>query len=214
MFENQASPQRIDHALEMQRSNIGSHHSESGTNFADLLAAESNAVVIGGRRMSGIRRTRYSHVEHFKAWEKVVRFIVNVIKISVLLILYIVVKNLEVAHKVDKIRQKWTSDVLLFYNYFLFTMTCLVLAMRVTKPQALFVFESFIFGILVLIFTFYSVKFFLKGFNMYEDPPKDELQKEPESYFLYGVYLTCFIVNAILLAGVIYVLCYIAVMTF
>ena len=109
-------------------------NSESGTNFADLIAAESNAVVIGGRRMSGIRRTRYSHVEHFRAWEKIARFIVNVIKISVLLILYIVVKTLEFRQRVDKIRQRWTSDVLLFYNYFLFAMTCLVLAMRVTKP--------------------------------------------------------------------------------
>ena len=88
---------------------------------------------MGGRRVSGISRTRYSYAAHFKVGQKVLRFIVNVLKISVLVILYLVVRNIEIKRKVDKVRKEWTCDVLLFYNYFLFFTTCLFLALKVTK---------------------------------------------------------------------------------
>ena len=74
----------------------GSMASESGGNFADLLAAENNAVFMGGRRVSGITRTRYSYAAHFKAWQKVLRFIGNMLKIFVLVILYLIVRHIEV----------------------------------------------------------------------------------------------------------------------
>ena len=123
-------------------------------------------------------------------------------------------RNLEVKQKIDKIRQEWTCDVLLFYNYFLFMATCLILALRVTKNQTLVLIESFLIGIMVLIFTYYSIAFFIRGLYMYEDLPEGEVRKMPESYFLYSVYLICFSMNAIFIVGVLYTLCYIALMTY
>ena len=131
-----------------------------------------------------------------------------------MVILYLVVRNLEVKQKIDKIRQEWTCDVLLFYNYFLFIATCLILALRVTKNQTLVLIESFLIGIMVLIFTYYSIAFFIRGLYMYEDLPEGEVRKMPESYFLYSVYLICFFMNAIFIVGVLYILCYIALMTY
>lgn len=123
--------------------------------------------------MSGVTRTRYSHIEHFKCTQKVLRFIGNVLKISVLFILYLVVSSLDVKQKVDRIRQKWTCDVLFFYNCFLFVTTCLLLAFKVTKYQALVMVETFFFAVLVAIFTYYSMSFFVRGMFMYEDLPKN-----------------------------------------
>ena len=67
---------------------------------------------------------------------------------------------------------------------------------------------------MVLIFTYYSIAFFIRGLYMYEDLPEGEVRKMPESYFLYSVYLICFFMNAIFIVGVLYILCYIALMTY
>ena len=141
------------------------------------------------------------------------RFLINVLKISVLLILYIVVANLDVKQKADRIRQSWTCDILIFYNYFLFTITCLVLALRVTKNQILVLLESSAFGLSIIIFTYYSIEFFVRALQMYEDLPEREQRKETEDYFLYMVFLICLVLNTMCIICVLYVLCYIALMT-
>ena len=72
-------------------------------------------MYMGGRRISGVRRTRYSHTEHRERWDKVGRFIMQSLKLLVLLILLLVVRSFELEHRVDIKRQRWTCDVLLFY---------------------------------------------------------------------------------------------------
>ena len=212
-MENQASPQRIDNALEA-RSMPGSVASTSGTNFADLLANESNAVFVGGRRLSGISRTRYSYTEHFKVGQKVLRFVVTILKIFILVILYVIVRNIEIKQKADKVRQEWTCDMLLFYNYFLFFSTGLLLALKVTTNETLVLLEMIMFVIMVVVFGFYSIGFFVRGFYMYEDLPDNETSRAPESTFLYVVYLACYVCNMILIIILIYILCYVGLMTY
>ena len=70
---------------------------------------------------------------HFNAWKKVLRFAINVLKIFILVIVYLVVRNIEVKDKADKLRQEWTCETLLFYNYILFFAICQSLALRVCK---------------------------------------------------------------------------------
>ena len=91
------------------------------------------------------------------------RFIANILKIFVLVILYLVVRNIEVKQKADKVRQEWTCDVLLFYNYFLLFATCLFLALRVSTNQTLVFVEMVLFGIMVLVFTYCSIALFVRG---------------------------------------------------
>lgn len=59
-------------------------------NFADLIAQDD--LLLAGRRVSGIRRTRYSYTEHFNAWKKFGRFAINILKLFILVFAYLLVK--------------------------------------------------------------------------------------------------------------------------
>ena len=94
--------------------------------------------------MSGMRRSRYSRGAHFKSWKKIIRFFINILKIFVLVILYLIVRNLQIQQKIDKRRQEWTCSILLFYNYIFLAAISLSLAIRVTTNQTLLVIETII----------------------------------------------------------------------
>ena len=49
---------------------------------------------------------------------------------------------------------------------------------------------------------------------MYEGLPDSEINKMPESTFLYSIYLACFFLNTIFIIIVLYMLIYFAVMTY
>jgi len=68
--------------------------------------------------------------------------------------------------------------------------------------------------IVMLFFTYYSISFFVRGLLMNENLPNSEVQKVPESYFLYIVYLVCFSINTIFIIAELYVICYLAIMTY
>ncbi len=110
-----------------------------------------------------MRLTQYSYSEHFKAWEKVIRSAINILKLLTLFILYLIVKHMDVKQKADKRRQNWTSEVLLFYNQIFFIAICLVLLLRVSKNQTVVVATSIAIGCVASFFVGKSIDFFIRG---------------------------------------------------
>lgn len=53
----QASPSRIDEAMEMRSQSSSIMGVEHVHNFAEVIQADQNAVIIAGNRISGIRVT-------------------------------------------------------------------------------------------------------------------------------------------------------------
>jgi len=128
----EASPVRIEFAGRVVSSR-NQEESPSVHNFGDLLAHEDNSIFMGGRRVSGMRRGRYSYSEHFNAAKKFARFAINILKLFILVIIYIVVTQIDVKQQIDIRRRGWTLKVLRFYNYTFFLAICLGLALRVSK---------------------------------------------------------------------------------
>ena len=71
-----------------------------------------------------------------------------------------------------------------------------------------------VMGITVVYFAFESMRLFANGMNLYSDLPDSEVKKMPKSLLLYAVYLVCFFCNTVLICFVIYVLVYLAIMTY
>ena len=164
--------------------------------------------------MSGMRRSRYSRGAHFKSWKKIIRFFINILKIFVLVILYLIVRNLQIQQKIDKRRQEWTCSILLFYNYIFLAAISLSLAIRVTTNQTLLVIETILLALVTIFFTFKSISLFLDGMYLYEDLPDHEVNKNPESIVLYIIFILCFLSNLFFMIVVLYFLCYLGVMTY
>ena len=114
-------------------------------------------MYLGGRRVSGVTRHRYSYTEHFKMAKKVLFFIVELIKILFLAILYLIVKHINVEKKADLRRKEYTCTVILFYNYMYICAVGLILALRVTKNQIISLFWAVCLGILLAITSYKSV---------------------------------------------------------
>lgn len=88
----------VDRALEMRSQSSSVATSELVVHsFADVIQEDNNAMFVGGRRVSGVRRTRYSQSEHSRKWRKVGLFVLRSLKLLVLLILYFVVKHFSVS---------------------------------------------------------------------------------------------------------------------
>ena len=69
-------------------------------------------------------------------------------------------------------------------------------------------------GILVIVFAYYSIGFFVRGFYMYENLPASEISRAPESTFLYCVFIACYTCNTIFIIILLYVFCYVGLMTY
>ena len=90
----------------------------------------------------------------------------------------------------------------------------LFLAFRVTKQEKLAAVLMLTLGLLVIYFAINSVYFFFWGMNLYDDIPESETRKLPESILIYTIYLICFVANLICVSVCLYVLCYLALMTY
>jgi len=96
----------------------------------------------------------------------------------------------------------------------MFAAIILVLAFRVSTNQKLAIALMATIGCLACYFFIRSLQYFVWGVNLYKELPASEINKFPESSLLYIVYLACFTVNVVLLACMVYVICYVAVMTY
>ena len=67
---------------------------------------------------------------------------------------------------------------------------------------------------MLVIFAYESVQFFFDGQNLYQDLPDEETKRMPESTLLYVIYLACFACNTLFLIVFLYVVTYIALMTY
>lgn len=143
-----------------------------------------------------------------------IRSIVSILKLFALFIPYLIVKNVEVKQKADLRRQIWTTEILWFYYCTLFVAICLFLAFRVTKNEKLAAVLMICLGCVVIYFAVYSVYFLIWGINLYHDMPKSETGKLPESILIYATYIICFFANIVCVTICLYVLCYVALMTY
>lgn len=209
-----ASPTRIDQAIEMITPSSSVAGSMVVTNFSEVLQNDANSIFVGGRRVSGVRRTRYSYSQHFQAWNKVLRSIIHIAKLFAFIVPYLIVKHADVTHQADLRRQKWTCNILWFYNTTFFVAICLFLAFRVTKNEKLAALLFICLSCTVIYFFTHSVYFMYWGVFLYEDLPESESQKMPESVLVYVIYLLCFIANLICVFALLYLLCYLALMTY
>ena len=164
--------------------------------------------------MSGMRRSRYSRGEHFRSWKKVWTALFNILKIFVLLILYLIVRYMDIKQKIDQRRQRWTCEILLFYNYILLLSVALTLALRVTTVQVLLLIETILMALVILFFIFQSIRLFIISLDLYEDLPDSEVNRIPESTLLYIIFILCFLSNLISMIIVGYFLGYIGMMTY
>ena len=169
---------------------------------------------MGGRRVSGVRRTRYSHTEHRERWDKVGRFIMQSLKLLVLLILLLVVRSFELEHRVDIKRQRWTCDVLLFYNVSFGVAMSIYLVFKVSTNQRFLIFLTFLFGLFIVLFAYFTVVLFMNGLHINEDLPDEEVNRMPESAFLYAVFLACFLSLAFFVVFLTWIGCYVALVTY
>ena len=209
-----ASPSRVDNAMAMRSNTSSLAEPEALVSFAEVLSADRSRLFVGGHRVSGVRRSQYSYREHFQAWNKVLRTVVNLLKLLTLLIVYFIVKHIEVTQKADVRRQQWTCSFLLFYNQTFLVGICLLLAYRVSKNESLALGVMVLAGFWLAYFAVRSLSFFVWGFNLYQDLPDGESNKLPESTLLYAVFLLCFTANLFCIAVMLYVFCYVAAMTY
>ena len=72
----------------------------------------------------------------------------------------------------------------------------------------------FTISALVLYFSYTSVKFFIRGMQLYDELPDSEIRKLPESTFLFITFYICFAVNAFFIVVLTYCFCYVAVFTY
>ena len=102
------------------------------TSFAEVLRTDATSMYVGGRRISGVRRASYSYSTHFRARSKIIKTVLNGLKLLVILAIYIIVDSVSVSQKADIRRKIWTKSILLFFNWTFLAAICLVLALRVT----------------------------------------------------------------------------------
>ena len=69
-------------------------------------------------------------------------------------------------------------------------------------------------GLTSVYFFFHTVYYFFWGLNLYDDLPSDEKNKIPESFLVYTIYLLCYLANLFCMAVMIYVFCYLSIMTY
>ena len=89
-----------------------------------------------------------------------------------------------------------------------------MLALRVTTVQVLLLIETILMALVILFFTFQSIRLFIISLELYEDLPDSEVNRLPESTLLYIIFILCFLSNLISMIIVVYFLCYIAMMTY
>ena len=89
-----------------------------------------------------------------------------------------------------------------------------MLALRVTTVQVLLLIETILMALVILYFTFQSIRLFIISLELYEDLPDSEVNRLPESTLLYIIFILCFLSNLISMIIVVYFLSYIAMMTY
>ena len=142
---------------------------------------------------------------------KFVKFLTDMIKVSSLLIAYILVDSIEVSEKGDIERKEWALDVLAFYNIMFVVIVCFIMLVRMCGPSLKQCYAIFV-PTAVVIAHFFIIGFVLTGWTMcftkqsdYDDPDQKSTSLEISFYMVY-------IFNALILLHMIGLTCYVVIL--
>ena len=110
-------------------------------------------------------------------------------------------------------RQKWTCDILFFYGCCLLITMCISLGFRIIRNDTVVAGLMICMAVMVVYFFANSVYYFTWGLNLYAELPDDQKNKLPESVMVYTVFLLCYTSNFVCMLAMVYLFCYLGVMT-